>query len=142
MADVSKINELFRSKLVVLNVGRNPLPPLWKNRDKDTVQVNWKPVAGGGPRDAEAAAHYGILDRVFGGLDMKILVCNAGSTSLKFKFYEMPECKLYAQGACERVGSADDAVFHYRNVISGGSADLEKQCIPGYREGIEMFFSI
>ena len=70
---------------------------------------------------------------------MKILVCNAGSTSLKFKFYEMPECKLYAQGHVERVGSADDAVFHYRNVISVGSADLEKQCIPGYREGIEMF---
>ena len=58
---------------------------------------------------------------------MKILVCNAGSTSLKFKFYEMPECRLYAQGHVERVGSADDAVFHYRNVISGGSADLEKQ---------------
>ena len=72
---------------------------------------------------------------------MKILVCNAGSTSLKFKFYEMPECKLYAQGHVERVGSADDAVFHYRNVISVGSADLEKQCIPGYREGIEMFLS-
>ena len=72
---------------------------------------------------------------------MKILVCNAGSTSLKFKFYEMPECKLYAQGHVERVGSADDAVFHYRNVISVGSADLEKQGIPGYREGIEMFLS-
>ena len=72
---------------------------------------------------------------------MKILVCNAGSTSLKFKFYEMPECKLYARGHVERVGSADDAVFHYRNEISGKNADLEKQRVPGYREGIEMFLS-
>ena len=46
---------------------------------------------------------------------MKILVCNAGSTSLKFKFYEMPECTLYAQGHVERVGSTDDAIFRYKN---------------------------
>lgn len=70
---------------------------------------------------------------------MKILVCNAGSTSLKFKFYEMPECKLYAQGHVERVGSADDAVFHYRNFVNGTSEELKGQCILGYREGIRMF---
>ena len=70
---------------------------------------------------------------------MKILVCNAGSTSLKFKFYEMPECKLYAQGHVERVGSTDDAVFHYRNFVNGISEELKGQCILGYREGIRMF---
>ena len=30
---------------------------------------------------------------------MKILVCNVGSTSLKFKLYEMPACEVFAQGA-------------------------------------------
>ena len=72
---------------------------------------------------------------------MKVLVCNAGSTSLKFKFYEMPECKLYAQGHVERVGSEDDAIFHYKNVINGAAVELEKQCIPGYKEGIRMFLA-
>ena len=70
---------------------------------------------------------------------MKILVCNAGSTSLKFKFYEMPEAKLYAQGHVERVGSTDDAVFHYKNCETGAKVDLEKQNIPAYKEGIQMF---
>ena len=70
---------------------------------------------------------------------VKILVCNAGSTSLKFKFYEMPECTLYAQGHVERVGSTDDAVFHYTNCIDDIRVNLDRQCIPTYREGIEMF---
>ena len=29
---------------------------------------------------------------------MKILVCNVGSTSLKFKLYEMPEARVLARG--------------------------------------------
>ena len=47
--------------------------------------------------------------------DIKILICNAGSTSLKFKLYEMPDRTLLAQGKVERVGSADDAIFQYRD---------------------------
>lgn len=70
---------------------------------------------------------------------MKVLVCNAGSTSLKFKLYEMPEETLLAQGHVERVGSRDDAVFHYKNGVNGAALDLTKQCIPSYREGITMF---
>lgn len=70
---------------------------------------------------------------------MKILVCNAGSTSLKFKFYEMPECTLYAQGHVERVGSTDDAIFRYKNCSTNEGVELDKQCIPTYKEGIQMF---
>lgn len=29
---------------------------------------------------------------------MKILVCNVGSTSLKFKLYDMPACTVLSQG--------------------------------------------
>lgn len=73
---------------------------------------------------------------------MKVLVCNAGSTSLKFKFYEMPECRLYAQGHVERVGSEDDAVFHYKNMINGAAVDLQKQRIPGIqRKGSGCFLA-
>lgn len=37
---------------------------------------------------------------------MKILICNPGSTSLKFKLWEMPGEKMLAQGRVERIGMA------------------------------------
>ena len=70
---------------------------------------------------------------------MKVMVCNAGSTSLKFKVYDMPSENVLAQGGVERVGSADDAIFKYSNKISGFSTTLEKACVPDYKAGIRMF---
>ena len=49
MADVSKINELFRSQLVVLNVGPKSFAEALAKQEYDAVQVNWKPIAGGDP---------------------------------------------------------------------------------------------
>ena len=72
---------------------------------------------------------------------MYILVCNAGSTSLKLKLYDMPECAVVAQCAIERVRSADDALFKYSNKISGEEIFLERQSIPDYRKGMDMFLS-
>ena len=46
---------------------------------------------------------------------MIVLACNVGSTSLKFKVYDMPEGRVLARGAVERVGSRDDALFRYSN---------------------------
>lgn len=73
------------------------------------------------------------------GTDMKILVCNVGSTSLKFKLYDMPECTLLAQGWTERVGSDHDAVFGYRSSLTGMGCCEEKQHIPDYQTGIRRF---
>ena len=70
---------------------------------------------------------------------MKVMVCNAGSTSLKFKVYDMPSEKVLAQGGVERVGSADDAIFKYSNKVSGFSITVEKACVPDYKAGIRMF---
>lgn len=72
---------------------------------------------------------------------MKIMVCNAGSTSLKFKLYEMPECKVLSTGKVERVGSMDDAIFAYANCENGYALNLSKQCIPDYRTGIEKYLA-
>lgn len=72
---------------------------------------------------------------------MKILVCNAGSTSLKFKLFDMPSERVLATGGVERVGSADDAIFKYANPLKGESILREKQCIPDYQAGIRMFLS-
>ncbi|MBE6956628.1 MAG: acetate/propionate family kinase [Ruminococcaceae bacterium] len=66
---------------------------------------------------------------------MKILVCNVGSTSLKFKLFDMPGDKVLAEGKVERVGRTD-AIFHYGNCSTGYSVKLEEQNIPSYAEGI------
>ena len=69
---------------------------------------------------------------------MKILVSNVGSTSLKFKLYEMPQEKVLCKGKVERVGSPDDAIFLYENLLTGERVD-EICGIPGYTEGIRRF---
>lgn len=70
---------------------------------------------------------------------MKVLVCNAGSTSLKFKLYEMPACTVLATGKVERVGSCDDAIFGYCNTATGYRVDAGKMNIPDYAVGINKF---
>lgn len=72
---------------------------------------------------------------------MKVLVCNAGSTSLKFKLYEMPACEVLATGKVERVGSCDDAIFGYCNCATDYRVDLTGQNIPDYQVGIQRFLA-
>ena len=52
---------------------------------------------------------------------MKILVSNAGSTSLKFKLFDMEGEKALCDARVERVGSRDRAIFTYKNLVSGNS---------------------
>lgn len=67
---------------------------------------------------------------------MKILICNAGSTSLKFKLWQMPELTVLADGKVERVGSAE-AIFHYNSAARHIREDgLD---IPDYVCGIRRF---
>ena len=72
---------------------------------------------------------------------MKILICNAGSTSLKFKLYDMPTEEVLASGGVERVGSTDDAIYKYDNASRGVSLREEKQSVPDYETGIRRFLS-
>lgn len=72
---------------------------------------------------------------------MKILICNAGSTSLKFKLYDMPEGTVLAQCHIERVGSEHDALFHYHNKLNGVTVELKEINIPDYRSGIIQFLN-
>ena len=69
---------------------------------------------------------------------MKVLVCNAGSTSLKFKLFDMPGDLVLAEGKVERVGSRDSAIYHFRKP-DGFKVFRENLCIPTYTEGIRMF---
>ena len=67
---------------------------------------------------------------------MKILICNAGSTSLKFKLWEMPELKVLADGKVERVGSKD-AIYHFN--AASRQVKLTGLDIPDYTAGIRRF---
>lgn len=70
---------------------------------------------------------------------MNILVSNVGSTSLKFKLFEMPEEYLLCESKIERVGSGD-AIFYYRNSETG--FEERSDCsVPCYSDGIKMFLS-
>ena len=67
---------------------------------------------------------------------MKILICNAGSTSLKFKLWEMPEYAVLAEGRVERVGS-ENAIFSY--AAPAGRIYRENISVPDYTAGIQLF---
>ncbi len=45
---------------------------------------------------------------------MKVLVINAGSSSLKYQLFEMPEGKVLAKGLCECIGIDGGCVTHKR----------------------------
>ena len=70
---------------------------------------------------------------------MKVLVSNVGSTSLKFKLFEMPQEKVLCEGKVERVGSDADAIFSYQNPDTGFSVTEEGLSIPTYTDGIRRF---
>ena len=68
---------------------------------------------------------------------MKLLVCNAGSTSLKFKLFDMPAETVLAEGKVERVGT-DTAIYHFSKP-DGFRIFQEGLSIPTYTEGIQLF---
>ncbi len=68
---------------------------------------------------------------------MRILICNAGSTSLKFKLYDMPAETVLAEAKMDRVGSRNASIFSYKSTLA--SFKREGVDIPDYREGIRLF---
>ena len=70
---------------------------------------------------------------------MNLLVCNAGSTSLKFKLYRFPAEDVLARGRVERVGRTTGAIYEYSD-DSRTIRDTDA-CVPGYRTGVERFLA-
>jgi len=68
---------------------------------------------------------------------MNILICNAGSTSLKFKLYRMPQEAVLCEGKIERVGDPAGGIFSY---IRGDFSYSEENSVnPDYESGIRRF---
>ena len=68
---------------------------------------------------------------------MYLLVCNAGSTSLKLKLYAMPEERVLAECRMDRIGDAAGGSFSYSDCWGA-----VKQCVVNiqhYEQGLHLF---
>lgn len=72
---------------------------------------------------------------------MNVLICNAGSTSLKFKLYSMPDEYCLAECRIERVGNYAGGYFYYKNNVTIKVEEEEHKQILTYRDGIIEFLS-
>ena len=69
---------------------------------------------------------------------MKILVVNAGSSSLKYQLFDMESGEVLAKGLCERIG-IDGAITHKRP----GKEDYRKETsLPDHKAAIELVLSL
>ncbi len=69
---------------------------------------------------------------------MKILVVNAGSSSLKYQLFDMDSGEVLAKGLCERIG-IDGAITHKRPGKEDYSA---KSPLPDHKAAIELVLSL
>ncbi len=66
---------------------------------------------------------------------MKILVINSGSSSIKYRLFDMTDESLLAKGLVERIGIKDSLINHY----PAGKEVIKKQIdIPDHRKGIAL----
>ncbi len=66
---------------------------------------------------------------------MNILICNVGSTSLKYQLFDMDAGeKVLCAGGAERVGAAK-SLFYHRNNLTGDAVNQE-MVFPTHREAI------
>ena len=68
---------------------------------------------------------------------MKILICNVGSTSLKYQLFDMDRNEqVLAAGGVERVGQAK-GLFYHKSAVTGANLRMEA-VFPTHREAISM----
>ena len=66
---------------------------------------------------------------------MKILVCNVGSTSIKYRLLDMDDEKSLAWGRMERVGS-DSSLYSHEDIK--GQKFVREASIPDYKTGVDL----
>ena len=70
---------------------------------------------------------------------MKILVLNCGSSSIKYKLYDMDNESVLAQGGVERIGI--DGAF-IKVTLPNGEKKQIMHDMPDHKEGVNMVFSV
>ncbi|MDR2473825.1 MAG: acetate kinase [Tannerella sp.] len=71
---------------------------------------------------------------------MKILVLNCGSSSIKYKLFDMTSGNVMAQGGVEKVG-LKGTFLKFTDMATGEKVTIEKD-IPNHEEGISFILSI
>ena len=66
---------------------------------------------------------------------MKIMSINCGSSSLKFKLFEMPEEKVLAEGIFERIGMD---MGDYKISVNGSKKDYTEAPLPNHSVAVEL----
>ena len=66
---------------------------------------------------------------------MKILVINSGSSSIKYRLFDMTDESLLAKGLVERIGIKDSLINHYPAVKDSIKKQID---IPDHRKGIAL----
>lgn len=69
---------------------------------------------------------------------MLILISNVGSTSLKFKLYDMPSELVLCDAKIERIGSKN-GIYHYGNHHTKKEHNIDVVALNSYQDGIELF---
>ncbi len=67
---------------------------------------------------------------------MKVLVINAGSSSVKYYLYEMPEAEVLAKGTVERIGEAESQLAH----CVGGRTYTTPVAVSNVSEAVSLVF--
>jgi acetate kinase len=70
---------------------------------------------------------------------MKVLVLNCGSSSIKYKLFDMSDRSVIAQGGIEKIGM--EGSFLKLKEQDGNKVKLDKD-IPNHEEGIEFILSV
>jgi acetate kinase len=70
--------------------------------------------------------------------NMKVLVINAGSSSIKYQLYQMPESRMLAKGMVERIGDNTSQLSH----CFGGESHSKAQPVPDHEAGMELILKI
>ncbi len=65
---------------------------------------------------------------------MKVLVINAGSSSVKYHLYNMPEAEILARGVVERIGEEDSELSHF----FGDKTYTEQTHVKNVAEAMEL----
>ena len=60
MADTSKIQQLFESELVAINIGPRLFGEALEKQGEEVIQLDWRPVAGGDKEMQDILSVLGI----------------------------------------------------------------------------------
>ena len=70
---------------------------------------------------------------------MKILVVNTGSSSIKYRLFEMENSSMLASGVIEKIGAEESIVGHKAYKADGSVESLkERKPIANHKVGLEL----